>query len=662
MVEQVVAALSGFRQAARDANDNVRQLLSGIMPSASRANESSKELSDTARAGAQSDSDTRSASNKAASVAEETASLGEQILNELKEFSKKFTTLISGEGGSFVDSIFGMGLGGAGLTALSSLSGGNDLSIDEPAYDLSYDPSNTAPYATEGGGEVVQSQAGIRNGPIDENLLNIISASAAEAGVNVNIISGGQMSLKAFNNAEGSKEVIEDNYYLNGKAVRTGSTRHDNGGAADLDLLDPNTGQKLEYNNETQHIFHNFMTLTKQYGATGIGFGFGRNDGYMGGDRMHIGFGADAFWGEVHEDEGTIAAAIESITPGSKSLPEPNSEPTPSAAEDEISLGTQAQETNDVTQVARNDVETNDVTQVARNDVETNDVTQVARNDVETNAQQPAEITRASFSNLETSGISEKPTLQSAALDISPIVNSPPLVELQSSEIPPVSLAMADAKDETVKQEKPNLRSAPAVDLSSQENNYKTKRGLESSIASSPPLVELQSSEIPPVSLAMADAKDETVKQETQTFQSEPAVDLSSQENNYKIKSGLESSIASSPSVAKLQSSEIPTVSLAMANAGVETVNFEREELELPRVDLTPATTSPSQTAALSGANISSPVVTQAASYVAPQESSVVSTGLPNTKKPKPLVVNFDTDWIAIANGTKRETNKTWMA
>jgi hypothetical protein len=160
----------------------------------------------------------------------------------------------------------------------------------------------------------------------------------------------------------------------------------------------------------------------------------------------------------------------------------------------------------------------------------------------------------------------------------------------------------------------------------------------------------------------MADAKDETVKQETQTFQSEPAVDLSSQENNYKIKSGLESSIASSPSVAKLQSSEIPTVSLAMANAGVETVNFEREELELPRVDLTPATTSPSQTAALSGANISSPVVTQAASYVAPQESSVVSTGLPNTKKPKPLVVNFDTDWIAIANGTKRETNKTWMA
>ena len=99
-----------------------------------------------------------------------------------------------------------------------------------------------------------------------------------------------------------------------------------------------------------------------------------------------------------------------------------------------------------------------------------------------------------------------------------------------------------------------------------------------------------------------------------------------------------------------------------MDNARVETVNFERAKLELTSVDLTPVTPSQSQPERLSGANISRPVVTTAASYIAPQESSVASIGLPNTKTPKPLDVNFDTNWIAVANGTKRETNKTWMA
>jgi hypothetical protein len=157
------------------------------------------------------------------------------------------------------------------------------------------------------------------------------------------------------------------------------------------------------------------MKLTKQYGATGIGFGFGRNEGYMGGDRMHIGFGADAFWGEAHEDEGTIAAAIDSITPGSKSLPKPTSE-TP---EDEMALDTpQAQETNDVTQVARNDVETN--------------------------AQQPAEITQASFSNPETPGM------------------------------PETSIAMAETDFEAVNFEPETSSPTPAVDLSLPATNYRT--------------------------------------------------------------------------------------------------------------------------------------------------------------------------------------------
>jgi hypothetical protein len=108
--------------------------------------------------------------------------------------------------------------------------------------------------------------------------------------------------------------------------------------------------------------------------------------------------------------------------------------------------------------------------------------------------------------------------------------------------------------------------------------------------------------------------------------------------------------------------SEITPVSLAMTNAGVETVNFEPSKLELTTADLTPAPSY--RTASLSGTNTSRPVVTPAASYVAPKESSVVSTGLPNKKTSKPLDSDlyFPRGWIEEANGTKRETNKTWMA
>jgi hypothetical protein len=321
MVEQVVAELSSFRKAASQANEYVSQLFGGLLPSASKTNEASKELSATAKASSRNDDRIRTESNKAAAAASETADLGKQILNELKDFSKNFTSLIGGGDGSLIGNILGFGVGGASLAMNASFNPEEGFSGD-----MSYDPNATAPYASEGGGNVSQAQSNVRNMPIDENLLNILSIAAKEAGVNVNVVSGGQMSLQEYEAAPGSKYNSggeSPTYYLNGKAVRRGSTRHDNGAAADLDLIDPSTGQKIEYNERTQNVFHNFITLSRQYGATGIGFGFGREDGYMGGDRIHVGFGASAFWGEVSEDENNISAQIMGVESGSKSLPEP---------------------------------------------------------------------------------------------------------------------------------------------------------------------------------------------------------------------------------------------------------------------------------------------------------------------------------------------------
>jgi hypothetical protein len=130
----------------------------------------------------------------------------------------------------------------------------------------------------QGGGQVIEDQmkeAEVRKQPISSQLKSVLSRAAEAAGVDVRVKSGGQPSAE-----EGGKRV--------------GSTRHDKGNAADLDLYVGN--KKLSPNNaEDLAAFKKFVSTAKAAGATGIGAG----EGYMAPDasRIHVGFGSEAIWG-----------------------------------------------------------------------------------------------------------------------------------------------------------------------------------------------------------------------------------------------------------------------------------------------------------------------------------------------------------------------------
>jgi len=123
---------------------------------------------------------------------------------------------------------------------------------------------------------VVEDTRGrIRNLPIDLRLKDILIKSGEHASVDkVRVISGGQC-------AKGT--CIQ----------RTGSTRHDLGRAADLELW--NGGKPLLFTNALDlKVFIEFVYQAAKLGATGIGAGVN----YMGANRIHVGFGFRAVWGE----------------------------------------------------------------------------------------------------------------------------------------------------------------------------------------------------------------------------------------------------------------------------------------------------------------------------------------------------------------------------
>jgi hypothetical protein len=72
----------------------------------------------------------------------------------------------------------------------------------------------------------------------------------------------------------------------------TGSRRHDNGRAADIQLV--RNGSTLTFTDTNGSQVSPFLTACAARGATGIGAGVG----YMGPKTMHIGFGTKAVWGK----------------------------------------------------------------------------------------------------------------------------------------------------------------------------------------------------------------------------------------------------------------------------------------------------------------------------------------------------------------------------
>lgn len=114
----------------------------------------------------------------------------------------------------------------------------------------------------------------IRDLPITGELRALLEAAAEACGIDtVRVTSGGQCA---------SGECQK----------RTGSTRHDGGKAADLQLLV--SGRALAFTDaKDQKVFARFMSEAARLGATGLGAGVD----YMGEHTVHVGYGTRAVWG-----------------------------------------------------------------------------------------------------------------------------------------------------------------------------------------------------------------------------------------------------------------------------------------------------------------------------------------------------------------------------
>lgn len=131
--------------------------------------------------------------------------------------------------------------------------------------------------------KVIENTRGkVRDLPITPRLKQILLLAGTAAGIDeVVVVSGGQCALGTC-------------------SKRTGSTRHDLGNAADLELL--KDGRILKFTNSSELIhFQSFVEAAASFGATGIG----GDVGYMGPSRLHVGFGSRATWG----GDGGIGAA-----------------------------------------------------------------------------------------------------------------------------------------------------------------------------------------------------------------------------------------------------------------------------------------------------------------------------------------------------------------
>lgn len=114
----------------------------------------------------------------------------------------------------------------------------------------------------------------IRDRPIQASLKTLLISAASHAGIDlVRVTSGGQAKKGT-------------------PGKRTGSTRHDEGFAADLMI--EISGKALSFaKSQDLPYFKAFVTYAAQLGATGIGAGVD----YMGPLTLHVGYGSEAVWG-----------------------------------------------------------------------------------------------------------------------------------------------------------------------------------------------------------------------------------------------------------------------------------------------------------------------------------------------------------------------------
>ena len=145
----------------------------------------------------------------------------------------------------------------------------NNVEGDDSGTHKSGAMPKSDPTGNNSGGNVrYTNQGATRNQDIKPRLMAILQNAAKEVGVDVEIFSGGQPKK-----GSGGKRV--------------GSTRHDDGNAADIILK---RGKETVLDKKT---IGQFIAAAARGGATGIGHG----PGYMQPGGIHIGFGKPAVWG-----------------------------------------------------------------------------------------------------------------------------------------------------------------------------------------------------------------------------------------------------------------------------------------------------------------------------------------------------------------------------
>lgn len=136
---------------------------------------------------------------------------------------------------------------------------------------------------TDSGSLRYENQGKIRGGKLDNRLEAMLQKAAEEVGVVVHIGSGGQMSMADYQAASGRKTNDgrgSPTYFLDGRPVRKGSTRHDDGKAADIQISSGGQKQRLD-----TPIMNSF--ITSFFKLPGAGGGSGDTD-YMGDYTIHV--------------------------------------------------------------------------------------------------------------------------------------------------------------------------------------------------------------------------------------------------------------------------------------------------------------------------------------------------------------------------------------
>lgn len=125
---------------------------------------------------------------------------------------------------------------------------------------------------------IIMNNRGKRNLPLNSNLNQALSSVLPDLGLTAVVTSGGQVT---------AEEAAR------GKGQRTGSVRHDHGGAADVQFRDTE-GNILSWERPADvPRLQAAVVGLKQAGLTG----FGAAGDYMGATTTHVGYGKPAVWG-----------------------------------------------------------------------------------------------------------------------------------------------------------------------------------------------------------------------------------------------------------------------------------------------------------------------------------------------------------------------------